>query len=226
MARKKTAGRLKVALAFVLLFGPAFLLIVISTRSCTHKFKKLPDLGVVAEYSFTDINGKKRTSKDFKDKIVLITTLQVSCPNNCAISLINLNLQVFQLAKNFDDDGIKIISYITDENGNPVDDLKYVQKILNDRIEGYDPNLWILASGDPRDVYNLEHEGRKLLEETGDDFFAGKAYLEMMLLVDKTNHLRMILSGNSEGMIRKMKQHIALLQKQYDIESSGKDRKK
>ena len=48
----------------------------------------------------------------------------------------------------------------------------------------------------------------------------------MMLLVDKSNHLRMILSGNSEGMIRKMKQHIALLQKQYDIESSRKDDKK
>ena len=45
----------------------------------------------------------------------------------------------------------------------------------------------------------------------------------MMLLVDKTNHLRMILSGNSEGMIRKMKQHIALLQKQYDIQASGKN---
>ena len=226
MVKKKSAGRLKVALAVVLLFGPAVLLILISTRSCTHKFKQLPDLGEVAEYSFTDINGEKKSSKDFKDKIVLITTLQVSCPNNCAISLINLNLQVFQLAKNFDDDGIKIISYVTDENGDPIDDLKYVQKILNDRVEDYDPKLWILASGDPRDVYNLEHEGRKLLDETGDDFFAGKAYLEMMLLVDKTNHLRMILSGNSEGMIRKMKQHIALLQKQYDIQASGKNPKK
>ena len=33
----------------------------------------------------------------------------------------------------------------------------------------------------------------------------------------------MILSGNSEGMIRKMKQHIALLQKQYDIQASGEN---
>ena len=225
MAKKKIAGRLKVTLAFVLLFGPASLLILISTRSCSHKFKELPDLGEVAEYSFTDINGKKRTSEDFKDKIVLITTLQVSCPNNCAISLINLNLQVFQLAKNFDDEGIKIISFITDENGKPVDDLKYVQQMLNDRVQDYDPDLWILASGDPTEIYNLKHEDKRLLDESGDQYFAGKSYLEMMLLVDKTNHLRMILSGNSEGMIRKMKQHIALLQKQYDIQSSGRNRK-
>lgn len=225
MAKKKIAGRLKVTLAFVLLFGPASLLILISTRSCSHKFKELPDLGEVAEYSFTDINGKKRTSEDFKDKIVLITTLQVSCPNNCAISLINLNLQVFQLAKNFDDEGIKIISFITDENGKPVDDLKYVQQMLNDRVQDYDPDLWILASGDPTEIYNLKHEDKRLLDESGDQYFAGKSYLEMMLLVDKTNHLRMILSGNSEGMIRKMKQHIALLQKQYDIQSSGRNQK-
>ncbi|NRA11519.1 MAG: hypothetical protein HRT57_06165, partial [Crocinitomicaceae bacterium] len=84
MASKKTAGRLKVALSFVLLFGPAFLLVLISTRSCTHKFKQLPDLGEVAEYTFTDIDGKKRSFKDFEGEIVLATTLQVSCPNNCA----------------------------------------------------------------------------------------------------------------------------------------------
>ena len=37
-----------------------------------------------------------------------------------------------------------------------------------------------------------------------------------MLLLDKKNHLRMALSGNQEGMIRRMKEHLALLQKQYD----------
>ena len=104
--------------------------------------------------------------------------MQVSCPNNCAISLINLNLQVFQLAKNFDDDGIKIISFVTDENGNPVDDLGFVQKMLKDRVDGYDPKLWILASGDPKSVYNLEHEGRKLLNETGDEFLLAKHSLK------------------------------------------------
>ena len=30
----------------------------------------------------------------------------------------------------------------------------------------------------------------------------------------------MVLSGTSEGMIRRMKEHIALLQKQYDKENA------
>lgn len=45
-----------------------------------------------------------------------------------------------------------------------------------------------------------------------------------MLLLDKKNHLRMVLSGKTEGMIRRMKEHIALLQKQYDKENLKKSK--
>ena len=223
MAQKKTAGRLKVAFAFLLLFGPAFLLVLLATRSCSHNFKTLPELGEAAAYSFTDINGKKKTYKDFEGDIVLINTLQLTCPNECAISLVNLNLQVFQLAKNIDDKGVKIISFVTDGFGNPVDDLTQVYEMLRDRVNDFDPEIWILASGPVKEVYDLNHEGRSLLEETGDEFFGGVAFQERMLLIDKTNQLRMIRSGAKEGYIREMKQHIALLQKQYDKDKHGKN---
>lgn len=230
MARKKPAGRIRVALALALIFGPASLLVVIglvSARSCEHKFKELPDLGLVAEYSFTDVNGVKRTSKDYEGDIVLVTTLQTSCPNDCAISLVMLNLQIFQLAKNMEDKSVKIISFVTNEKGEPVEDLTQVQAMLNDRIDKFDPEIWILASGSVKNIYDLKHEGRELLNETGDQFYAGNAYLETMLLLDRSNHLRMIRSGNQEGMLREMKQHIALLQKQYDVEKKhAKSRKK
>ena len=222
MAQKKTAGRLKVAFAFLLLFGPAFLLVLFATRSCSHQFKTLPELGPAAAYSFTDVDGKKRTFKDFEGDIVLINTLQVTCPNECAISLVNLNLQIFQLAKNIDDKGVKIISYVTDGKGNPVTDLTQVQAMLMDRINDFDPEIWILASGPVKEVFDITHDGRSLLEETGDSFFGGFAFQEMMILIDKTNQLRMIRSGAQEGYIREMKQHIALLQKQYDKDAYGK----
>jgi hypothetical protein len=50
----------------------------------------------------------------------------------------------------------------------------------------------------------------------GNEFYGGEAFQELILLLDKQNHLRMVLSGKTEGMIRRMKEHIALLQKQYD----------
>ncbi len=214
MATKKTAGRVKVGVAFLLIFGPAFLLIFISMRSCEHKFKTLPDYGEASAYTFTDESGKTRSSKEFKGEIILVTTIQPTCPNDCAVSLSNLKLQIFKILRG--KKGIRMISFVTDSEGNPIDDLSQTRKMLEDEVLGYDPKIWILAKGDPKQVYNLEKGGRNLLDEVKKDGVEKGSYHELMLLLDKDNHLRMIRSGREEGMIRQMKQHIALLKKEYD----------
>lgn len=214
MASKKTAGRIKVGFAFLLIFGPAFLLVFISTRSCEHKFKQLPDYGEAASYSFVDVNGKTRNAKEFKGEIILISTLQPTCPNDCAVSLVNLKLQIYSMLRG--KKGVRIISFVTDVDGNPVDDLSSTEAMLKDQVQGYDPELWILAKGDPREVYDLKSGDKSLLEEMKKEG-VGENYGELMLLLDRSNHLRMIRPGNAEGMIRQMKQHIALLKKEYDI---------
>jgi cytochrome oxidase Cu insertion factor (SCO1/SenC/PrrC family) len=224
MALNKTAGRMKVAFAFLLLFGPALFLILISTRGCDHKFKELDDYGRATAYSFTGINGKTYTANDFKDEIVLITTLQESCPDDCAVSMWHVNQLIYQhIRKNKSKKmkKIRIISFVTDGKGNPLKDLTTVSRILKDRVEAYDPEIWTLASGDARSIYDFEHNGEKLLKE-GEEYYGGHSYQELMLLLDKQNHLRMVLSGRSEGMIRRMKEHIALLQKQYDKQAFRK----
>ena len=98
MAKKKQAGRIKVLYAFLLLFAPASLLVFIATRGCEHKFKTLDDFGAVKSYQFTDAQGRKLSSADFKGDIVLITTLQASCPDSCALSFWHLD-QTFQEEK-------------------------------------------------------------------------------------------------------------------------------
>lgn len=215
MASKKTAGRVKVALAFLLLFCPAFLLVLISTRSCEHKFKQLPDYGKVQEYSFVDSKGKKRSSKEFRGEIVLVTTIQPTCPNNCSISLSNLKLQIFQLINGRE--GMRMISFVTDDEGNPVEDLSATEQMLYDEVLDYDPKYWILAKGDPEQVYDIRRDNHSLLEDLKKEGIGSGSYDELMLLLDKENHLRMIRQGNEEGQIRQMKQHMALLKKEYDL---------
>lgn len=216
MARNKTAGRRrKVGLAFLLMFAPAFLLIFISTRSCSHKFEKLPDYGEVSEYSFIDANGKERTSKEFEGEIVLITTIQPTCPNDCSVALGFLKLHIYKILSG--KKGIRMISFVTDENGDPIEDLTATRKMLEDEVLNYDPDIWILAKGDPTDIYDIEKGDRKLIEELEKEEMTKYGYKSMMLLLDRENHLRMIRSGKQEGMIRQMKQHIALLKKEYDL---------
>ena len=106
-----------------------------------------------------------------------------------------------------------MISFLTDGKGNSVKDLSVINDAINDLAENYDPSIWILASGDVRSIYNLENNGISLIDEKSN-------FQELMLLIDKQHHLRMVLSGNVEGQIRRMKQSMALLQKQYDKEAS------
>ena len=224
MATKKSAGRIKVLFAFLLLFGPAFLLILISTRGCEHRFKQLDDYGAAVNYQFTDARGKHYTSKDFEGDIVIITTIQETCPDSCSISFWHVDQMIYQhIRKNSRKKmkQVRLISFATDGLGKPIKNLAVIEQALRDQVEEYDPNVWILASGDVRKIYDFEHNGERLLKE-GDQYFGGQAFQELMLLLDKKNHLRMVLSGKTEGMIRRMKEHIALLQKQYDKQNSVK----
>lgn len=221
MTTGRKRNKLKAIISILLIFGPASFLVFIGTRGCDHKFEKLADYGSASKYSFKDINGKDRTYAEFNNSIVLVSIIQESCPDTCSISLWHVDQILYQhLRKNKSKKlkQVKLISFVTDGKGNPVKDLKYMSSILKERVEGYDPELWILATGDVKSVYNFTNNGKSLLEK-GKQYFGGEYFQEILLLIDKNNHLRMALRGNQEGMVRTMKEHLALLQKQYDKEA-------
>lgn len=221
MTTGRKRNKLKAIISILLIFGPASFLVFIGTRGCDHNFEKLADYGSASKYSFKDINGKDRTYAEFNNSIVLVSTIQESCPDTCSISLWHVDQILYQhLRKNKSKKlkQVKLISFVTDGKGNPVKDLKYMSSILKERVEGYDPELWILATGDVKSVYNFTNNGKSLLEK-GKQYFGGEYFQEILLLIDKNNHLRMALRGNQEGMVRTMKEHLALLQKQYDKEA-------
>ena len=203
----------------MLVLGPAVFFIgftLFMNRSCEHKFKELADYGPVAEFEFTYATVKKRNSKEFKDEVVLINVLQSSCPDSCSVLLWHLNQTIYQHVwknKTKKTKKIRMISFLTDSEGNAVKDLSVIDDAVHDLTENYDPSIWILASGNVKEIYNLESNGVSLTDEKAN-------FQELMLLIDKQHHLRMVLSGNVEGQIRRMKQSMALLQKQYDKQSS------
>ena len=211
------AGPLKTVFALLLLFGPALFLILISTRGCEHKFKVLDDYGPIASYQLTTVDGKHLSNKDFKDKIVIYTTIQPTCPDSCGITVWHLDQLIYQqLRKNKKKLGhVKLVSIVTDGKGGQSNNIQDVQYMLKDRIEGFDPLIWIIVSGDAKSIYNISNNGESLLK-TGNEFFGGQAFQELMLLVDKKNHLRMVLPGKSESTIRTIRDHMALLEKEYD----------
>jgi cytochrome oxidase Cu insertion factor (SCO1/SenC/PrrC family) len=219
VAKEKTkAGRLKPILMLLLVFGPALLLIFVSLNKCEHKFEELPVYGKLENFTFYSSSGEKITPETQLGKITLYTTIQAGCPQNCAIDLLKYNMMVYQHYRKYQKKmgHIKFVSIVTDQEGNPVDDLSEVEFLLNDIVQGYDPSIWTLVTGDPKQIYDIESNGVNLVTMQSDTAFATKPYLEMLLIVDKENNLRLVRKGNQEGLIRDFKEHIALLQKQYD----------
>jgi len=221
------AGSLRSVFALLLLFGPALILIFISSRGCEHKFKELDDYGAIPKFSFTDAKGKVYTNNSFKGKIVIYTTIQPSCPDSCGITIWHLDQLIYQrLRENKKKLGhVKLVSVLTDGVGNPDKRVKEVEFMLKDRVEGFDPSIWIVVSGDAKSLYNINHNGQTLLQEDK-KYFGGFGFQELMLLSDKSNHLRMVLPGKTESTIRTMRDHMALLEKEYDIKAFKEKKKR
>ncbi|HBW86229.1 MAG TPA: hypothetical protein DEF82_05660 [Crocinitomicaceae bacterium] len=226
MESKAKRGKLKVLVAFLLVFGPAATLIFISTRGCQHSFQKLEDFGQLPNHTFSVYIPEKDSFEskklhDFHGDIVFISTIQTSCPSKCQLSLFNFRELIYNHIfenKRKKLKQVRIISFLTDGNGNPITDtaaFKTMSEILKDNIPNYDPSLWTLAMGDVKSFYNIESNGKNLLKSSEQEYGVG-AYQKYLLLLDKESHLRMVLPANKEGEIRVMFEHLALLQKEYD----------
>lgn len=212
-------------LALSLVFGPALFLIFMATRGCDHRFKTLADYGLVNTPTFSVYNheGKQtKTLSDYKDQVLLINTIQTTCPYRCGLAFFPLTQSLYKdlrTNKRKKLKQVRMLSIVVDSLGRPVSEeqIKDIQDMLRTRVEGFDPELWQLISANPEDFYNLTNNGQSLIVKDK-KYFGGVSYNELMLLIDKRNHLRMALNGHTEGMIRKMKEHLALLMKQYDKE--------
>ena len=226
-----TRSKKRSILALSLVFGPALILIFMATRGCDHRFKELADYGVVKTPTFSVYNhkGKQQLSlQDYQEQIILITTLQTTRPHQCGLAFFPLTQNLYKdlrTNKRKKLKQVRILSIVVDSLGNPVSEseLLDIQDMLKSRVEGFDPELWQLVCADPKIFYNLSNNGQKLIHKDP-KYFGGVSYNELIMLLDKRNHLRMVLNGHTEGMIRKMKEHLALLIKQYDKERAKKQR--
>jgi len=230
-ANAASRSKRKSVLALTLVFGPALFLIFMATRGCDHRFKQLADFGLVETPTFSVYNhkGKQQLSlKDYQDQVVLITTLQTTCPHDCGLAFFPLTQNLYKdlrTNKRKKLKQVRMLSIVVDSLGNPVSEAQLldIQDMLRTRVEGFDPELWQLVAADPKIFYNLSNNGQKLIVKDK-KYFGGVSYNELIMLLDKKSHLRMVLNGHTEGMIRKMKEHLALLMKQYDKERAQKEK--
>jgi cytochrome oxidase Cu insertion factor (SCO1/SenC/PrrC family) len=205
-------GLKRLGLLILVLFGPGSLIYFLA-KNVENKFVELPYLGehhfeydangnvsdstlyTIPNFNLTTIKGEKITRNSFKDKFLVVTTIQNSCPDDCGMYFLHYD-EIFysKLSKNTDSyDDVIVLTVLTDHDGNPVD--KVSDKLIEEvkQIEGYDPNLWVIATGDPKPLFDFKIANKHFYElpSTPDNDEVGtKAFINSMLLIDKQGHIR------------------------------------
>lgn len=207
----------------ILLLGPAFLIIVFG-RGCSSHYEELDKYGSVGDFEFTFLDGKSFNEDSLKGKITIITTYQLSCPDSCGIDLWFMREQLFKKIYNNRKKlpHVQIISIATDIEGKPIkidgnSDFGIRDIVIRGlKKKEYNESIWRLVEGDPKQIYDIEHNGVNLYEATDDKFLSGRMFLESLILIDEDGQLRFVRYGRSESMIRDFHDGFMLLEKEFE----------
>lgn len=234
-------GLKRLGLIVLVLFGPGSLIYFLA-KTVNNKFVELPYVGeheyvyneagditdtilyTLPAFELTTLEGKKITQNSIKDKFVVVTTLQNTCPDDCGVYFLHFQ-EVFysRLAKNRESyDNVIILSILTDHDGNA--DLnpseKFVEEMHN--VEDYDKDLWWITTGDPEPIFSFVYNDTNFydLPSTPDCNEVGtKTFINSLLLIDKESHIRGFTGARSFSDISNFFDLLKILKKvEFDEE--------
>ncbi|MCK0190466.1 SCO family protein [Arenibacter sp. F20364] len=147
----------------------------------------------IADFAFTNQNGKLVTQKDYENKIYIADFFFTTCPTICPIMTKNMaGLQ----DKIMDDKDVLLLSHSVTPDIDSVPQLKKyaLEKGVND-------SKWNLVTGDKREIYELARKSYMAVKTDGDGGPYDMIHTENFILVDKERRIRGFYDGtNSEAM--------------------------
>lgn len=229
----------------LVLFGPGLLIYFIA-KTVSNKFVDVPYLGehtynkdeqgnitdttfyTIPNFELTLLNGKKITKNSIKNKFVVLTTLQNSCPDTCGMYMFHFEELFYnKLVKNQSHySNVKIISILTDHDGNPVNQTtdKFMDEI--NALEQFDDNIWWIATGDPSPLFSFKYNNTPFnqLPSSKADHEIGKyAFVNSLVLIDREGHIRGFTGAKSDSDIRNFFDILKILKKtEFDENNSKK----
>lgn len=174
------------------------------TPDWTNKYHKIPF------FSFTNQNGKIITNDYYKGKIQIADFFFTTCPGICPKLTKNMyNIQEYYKS----DSNIRLVSFSV---------MPWVDKV--EQLKNYsiankvDSLKWNLLTGDKDKIYDLARNG----------YFADENYYknqdksefihtENFILVDHNGFIRGVYNGTIEFDIERLKRHILILKKEYNL---------
>lgn len=160
----------------------------------------------IADFSFTNQNGKTITQDDYKGKIYVADFFFTTCQSICPIMTDNMVL-VQQAIEN--NPKVMILSHSVTPDTDSVPVLKaYAIK------KGVDDRKWNLVTGDKRKIYEMARKSYLAVKTTDVAGYYDMVHTENFVLVDSKRRIRGFYDGTKKEEIDRLLQDINLLCKE------------
>lgn len=213
---------------FIILFGvPLAFLYPLSKGKPNTKdlpyFGKTEELAKTTEikdFLFYDIDSNVINKESTEGKTLVVSTLIPSCPYFCPIIQKQLKFLVYDklyLRPEFKD--LLFISHLVDTTGAEPN----LSQFLNEQ-EDYDFSRWKIVTGQDNPIYDIDlpNANLKNTDFTTSTTIGGKAYYQMILLIDRNRKVRGLYQGEQTQQIENMRKDIRKLFIEYKEEDFEK----
>nr|WP_294773973.1 SCO family protein [uncultured Flavobacterium sp.] len=157
----------------------------------------------IADFSFTNQNGKTITQKDYEGKIYVADFFFTSCGSICPV----MSKNMIEVQKAFaDNPKVMILSHTVTPEIDSVPVLKkYALK------EGVIDSKWNLVTGDKKDIYSMARKSYLAVKLGKPEELYDMVHTENFVLVDADKHVRGFYDGTKKEEVQKLIEDIKWL---------------
>ncbi|MEN9400946.1 MAG: hypothetical protein RL632_2049 [Bacteroidota bacterium] len=166
----------------------------------------------IPPFTFTNQNGQKVTSSDFKGKVWVAEFFFTSCPTICpkmTRNMLSLQASTKDLKKE-----IQFMSFSINPDFDQPKVLKRYAKHY-----GVDESNWVFLTGDEEETHFIGIEHFKTFAGRDAEEAGGFAHSGAFTLVDKEGYVRGVYLGTDKKQVKQLEKDLRkLLKYEYDIE--------
>ena len=150
----------------------------------------------IADFSFTNQNGKTITQKDYEGKIYVADFFFTTCKSICPKMTTNL----VDVQKAFlDNPKVKLLSFTVMPDIDSVSVLKEYAK-----INGVKDSKWNLVTGDKKAIYTMARKSFLAVKQGKPDELYDMVHTENFVLVDSKKRVRGFYDGTNKEEIKRL----------------------
>jgi len=150
----------------------------------------------IADFSFTNQNGKTITQKDYEGKIYVADFFFTTCKSICPKMTTNL----VDVQKAFlDNPKVKLLSFTVMPDIDNVEVLKEYAK-----INGVDADKWNLVTGDKKAIYTMARKSYLAVKQGKPEELYDMVHTENFILVDSKKRVRGFYDGTKKEEIQRL----------------------